>query len=79
MNASLRLLALLLLILLPALSPSAEARDRSADGPARYSLVEEYKGAYAKPRARRSFFGFGKPRKANHGYKKVRRTRRMFS
>lgn len=76
MNASLRLLAFALLLLIPALSTVARDSSSARSGGGRYSVVQEYKEAYAKPRAPRSFFGFGKRKTAGQVYAKKHRAHR---
>ena len=79
MNPSFRSLFFALLLLIPALSTVAKGSSsqgsRSSAG-TRYSIVTEYKEAYAQPRARHTLFG--KRKTAGHSYAKKHRAHRMF-
>jgi hypothetical protein len=75
MNASIRSLFvfILLLLLMPTVEASAQGRSSSRGSKTnRYSIVELYKDAYAKPRAHRGLFG--KRKSAGHNYARTHRT-----
>ncbi len=78
MNASFRslLVFLLLLLLMPVVEASAQGRSSGARGnkASRYSIVEDYKEAYAKPKARTHRGLFGKRKSAGYSYARTHRT-----
>ncbi len=79
MNPLFRSLLIVLFLLASALTSTAQHRPLLGGGntrstASRYSIVEEYKKAYARPRTRRTLFG--KHKSASYFYVRAHRARR---